>query len=222
MATLLYGNPVTFLGSAVGWDIDATAPTGLRERKKEKTRAQLTSIALRLFDERGFDDVTVEDIVRAAEVSPRTFYRYFPSKEDVLFGPDHERIEEFASVLRARPADEPILESLRTALVQSNENDHHAAADRQRRSRILRTSPSLRMRMNERRAAWESVAIPIVADRLGTDPDDDLTPRLMVACAISAIRVAADVWVAGGSRGELAPLVDAALARLVAGFDDHA
>src|SRR6478752_210367 len=98
-----------------------TTSAGLRERKKEKTRTQLMSIALELFDERGFDEVTVDDIVSAAEVSHRTFYRYFPSKEDVLLGLDQQRIDHFADELRARPTDEPILTSIRRAMVAASD-----------------------------------------------------------------------------------------------------
>src|SRR6478735_9236693 len=95
-----------------------TTSAGLRELKKEKTRTQLMSIAVVMFDERGFDEVTVDDIVSAAEVSHRTFYRYFPSKEDVLFGDHNEKLESFRRAMAERPADESIFDALRRAALE--------------------------------------------------------------------------------------------------------
>ncbi|MFI5043612.1 MAG: TetR family transcriptional regulator [Acidimicrobiales bacterium] len=197
-----------------------TATTGLRERKKEKTRTQLMSIALELFDERGFDEVTVDDIVSAAEVSHRTFYRYFPSKEDVLLGLDQERIDHFADVLRSRPTDEPILASIRQSMIEASEALHQSPEMKHRRTRIIRSSPSLRLRAIERHAAWEAAAVPIIAERMEVDADSDLRPRLTAACAIAAVRVATDVWVAGGGRGDVAAVIDDALELLVDGLHD--
>src|ERR671914_32480 len=89
---------------------------GLRERKKLRTRAQLTDAAFRLFTERGFDGTTIEDIVEQVEVSPRTFFRYFDSKEDVVIGFFDEMGQELRAMLAARPADEPPFTAVRHAL----------------------------------------------------------------------------------------------------------
>ena len=78
---------------------------GLRERKKQRTRAELTDAAFRLFADRGFDETTIEDIVEQVEVSPRTFFRYFDSKEDVVIGFFDDLGLELRSMLAARPPD---------------------------------------------------------------------------------------------------------------------
>src|SRR5918992_4346071 len=89
---------------------------GLRERKKLRTRAQLTDAAFRLFTERGFDGTTIEDIVEEVEVSPRTFFRYFDSKEDVVIGFFDELGKGLRAMLAARPAEEPPFTAVRRAL----------------------------------------------------------------------------------------------------------
>src|SRR3712207_5762280 len=87
--------------------------TGLRERKKLATRTALHEAALRLVAERGLDGVSVDDIAERADVSPRTFFNYFPSKDDAVLGLDTTAAERQAEAVRARPAGEPPLDALR-------------------------------------------------------------------------------------------------------------
>src|SRR3954466_2830024 len=93
---------------------------GLRERKKRATRQALHSAALRLVAERGFEDVTIEDIAAAADVSPRTFFNYFGSKEDVIVNPDADRVERLRVLLAAHTsADEQPLDVLESVLLEN-------------------------------------------------------------------------------------------------------
>src|SRR5215204_2082190 len=89
---------------------------GLRERKKARTREALHDAAMDLFSLRGFDGTTVEEIAAACEVSPRTFFRYFPTKEDVLFADGEARRERLLAVIAERPIDEPAFGALQAAM----------------------------------------------------------------------------------------------------------
>ena len=89
---------------------------GRRERKKLATRRALEESAMRLFTEKGFDGTTVEEIADAADVSARTFFRYFATKDEVLFGDHEPRLESMRELLAARPADEPLMASLEVLL----------------------------------------------------------------------------------------------------------
>ena len=96
---------------------DEQRPT-LRERKKLATRHALRRVALDLVAERGFAHVTVEDIAQEAEVSARTFFNYFPSKEAAILGIDPERVEALRQRLADVPAGETPLEAVRSVLVE--------------------------------------------------------------------------------------------------------
>jgi len=91
----------------------------MRAKRSEMMVTELEAVALRLFEQRGFNDVTVEDIASEAHISVRTFYRYFPAKDDVLQLRIERRAERLAAALAARPADEPPMHSLRLALVEA-------------------------------------------------------------------------------------------------------
>src|SRR5437773_11582051 len=102
--------------------IDRPRP-GLRERRKRLTAAELEAAALRLFGERGFDAVTVDDIAAEADVCRRTFFRYFASKEDVLLSDHPRRLAELRQGLAARPPEEPVLTALRHTLLELADRD---------------------------------------------------------------------------------------------------
>src|SRR5258706_14133677 len=98
--------------------MSSSDPRGLRQRKKERVREQLTDAALRLLIERGFDQTTVEAIVEEVEVSPRTFFRYFAAKEDVLLASAEKLGVDLRAALAERPADEAPMASLRRVLTE--------------------------------------------------------------------------------------------------------
>lgn len=90
---------------------------GLRERKKVRTRGAIATAALRLFAERGYEETTIADIAAAADVSPRTFFSYFPSKEDVVFAEVDDRLAEVRERLTRRPPGETPLEAIRHSII---------------------------------------------------------------------------------------------------------
>jgi AcrR family transcriptional regulator len=197
----------------------ASTATGLRERKKQRTREDLMAVAAQLFDERGFDHVTIEEIAAAVDVSPRTFYRYFPAKEDLILGNADENAARLVDAFCARPFGEPVLDSIR-GLVHNLAAEFEEDLDTQRaRAAVLEATPSLKLRSIERQGLFEEALAPAIAERLGTDVATDLKPRLIAACAFAAIRVASAAWIAGGTQGSLIPIVDNALAMLTKGFD---
>src|SRR5581483_8814703 len=115
---------------------------GLRERRKRLTAAELEAAALRLFGERGFDAVTVDDIAAEADVSRRTFFRYFASKEDVLLADHFVQLARLREAIATRPADEPVLTALRRALLSMTSDFEERREMVILRGRIMRETPS--------------------------------------------------------------------------------
>ncbi|GAA3241284.1 TetR/AcrR family transcriptional regulator [Nonomuraea helvata] len=127
-----------------------SAEVGLRERKKVRTRRALVEAAIRLFDEKGFERTTVDEIAAAVEVSARTFFTYFGSKEDVLFLQAEDRVEQLIEALADRRPDEPLgelLPRLFDLLVQGfADDDELDIALSTARARLLFSEPALRAR----------------------------------------------------------------------------
>jgi AcrR family transcriptional regulator len=199
-----------------------TATVGLRERKKARTREALRDAALDLFTRNGFEQTTVEDIAEACEVSPRTFFRYFPTKEDVLFSDADERCGRLLTVIADRPADEPLLQAiLAGSLAVAADYD----AERARlvaRKRILESSPQLRAYSAERQRGWEDAVVHQLSERpRSTAPERDapFELRLVAATGLAALRVALDAWLADDDAPELEVLVEQAFRRVGEGLD---
>jgi AcrR family transcriptional regulator len=167
---------------------------GLRERKKQRTRRALIDAALRLYQERGFEGVTVAEIARRADVAPRTFFGYFESKEDVFLGRGDERLERLVRAIRERDRAEPILAAVRRELRRDREPRPEGAtagmpggtADL---AELLR-HPAVVARLRERWNRWEDALAEAIAANVGAGPDDP-EPRVVAAALTGAIRVAA-------------------------------
>jgi AcrR family transcriptional regulator len=159
---------------------------GLRERKKEQTRRAIEDAAFRLFAERGFQATTVADIAEAADVAPRTFFAYFPSKEDVLFADFDETSEALAARLRDRLPGETTFDALRawiTGLLPDLEADENREA---LRHRLCSEYESIAAHERHLMARFEAIIAESVAADLGDAPSD-LRPRMIAAAAIAAL-----------------------------------
>ena len=194
---------------------------GLRERKKARTREALQDAAMERFSRQGFDGTTVEEIAEACEVSPRTFFRYFATKEDVLFADGEARRERLLAFIAERPVDEPAFGALRAAmrtLTTDYRDDRDALVTR---FQIVAASPHLQAYKAEHQHGWEADVADVLERRALAQrapvARDEL--QLVTAVATAALRVALDAWVADPSAPDLGVLLDAAFARLAAGFE---
>jgi AcrR family transcriptional regulator len=195
--------------------VDVT--TGLRERKKLRTRHALGAAALELAVRHGLDGVTVEQIAEAADVSPRTFFNYFSSKEEAVVAADVERARATAERLAARPADEPVLTSVRAVVREMVDGADARARDWVRQVRLVRANPALVPHQLAAYAAIEAQLAAVIAERTGLAADD-LYPALTAAAVMSATRTATTRWLASDGATDLVSWLDEALDLLETGL----
>ena len=195
-----------------------TPELGRRERKKLETRRALASAALHLAAERGPDQVTIEDIAEAADVSVRTFFNYFSSKEEAIIGWDTAGQTEVATKLLDRPAGEPPLLAMRNVVHEMIQNAPEWADERALRHRLVREHPSLLPRHLAAHYELERSLLHAMAQRLGVDPEDDLYPAVVVSTSVHAMRLALGWWEAKGRKVSLPELLDEAFDTLERGL----
>ncbi len=188
-------------------DVKGLAPESLalqlRVKRSELMIQELEAVALRLFDQRGFKDVTVDEIVAEAHISARTFYRYFPNKEDVLQVQIDRRSRNLRAALSVRPASEEPLESLRIALAEQIATENPEIV--RRWIAIIIASPSvLNSVLGGIQLKIQRVIAEFLGDRLGL-PSDALVPTMMAAASGGVIQAAHVDWYVNG--GDLAAKV---------------
>jgi AcrR family transcriptional regulator len=193
----------------------AAGTTGLRERKKARTRAAIRQHALRLFREQGYHATTVEQIAEAAEVSPSTFFRYFPTKEDVVLQDDFDVVA--VEAFEAQPASLSPIAAFRAAVAQTVATLTPEEIARFRETTELTiTVPEVRARALDEFARTIDQIAAAVAKRTGRSPDD-FAVRTMAGAVIGVVMSATTPWARQPST-DMFERIDAALAHLEAGL----
>jgi AcrR family transcriptional regulator len=191
--------------------------SGLRERKKLATRVALHEAALRLVAERGLEHVSVDAIAERADVSPRTFFNYFPSKDDAVLGLDPGATDRMTRELLARPAAESPVQALRAVAAEQAAEMAEDTELWPLRLRVIESHPALLGRLAASFGQSERAMTAAIAARTGTTPDD-LYPQLLAGVSAAAIRSALHRWLATDFTASLPDLVDEAWDVLAGGL----
>jgi AcrR family transcriptional regulator len=195
-----------------------TSDPGLRERKKQATRAALSRAAWALMVEQGIDAVTPEAVAEAVDVSPRTFRNYFASREEAILDWLAQRGEPVGDAIRARPASEPVWDSLISVVPEAVAEIIGSRDDMVALMRACRESPAMFAHhlVFYERGHWEFTRV--IAERSGTDPRRDLAPRVMAAATTAVLKEAVDMWSKGDTDATLTELIREGLVQLRAGM----
>jgi len=182
-----------------------------------QTRAALADAALRLAAERGLDQITVEEISEAADVSSRTFFNYFGSKDEAITDAHLAHDAEIRAILATLLPDLPVLAAIRLSLNFAIAQIETDRAQWLLRLRVIEANAGLLATLVASGAAAERETAGVIADRLGL-PRDDAYPQLIVAVASAAFRCAMVRWARGDGQQTLSALVDEAFSGVAAGL----
>ncbi len=203
------GAPAASVHAESGWD-----------RRKRATRTALRHAAVALVEARGLSGVTVEEIAAEAGVSTRTFFNYFPTKEDAIIGWDPSVIAELADNLRRRPPHEPPVEAVRhtvAEVISPGDGDYRALL---RRLQVIRSDHHLVAHHALRFGDTEQELVAALAERRGTDPSTDRYAALVAASVLAASRVALMAWCEDRGRVPLGEVMAEHLDLLGAGLPE--
>lgn len=204
--------------------VEQPAPLGRRDRKKRTTRLALKAAAIDLVAERGFANVTVEDIAEAVDVSVRTFFNYFPSKEAALVGEDPELVEAMCSDLVALPGELTPLQALRTILfdrIHAIGEDLDLSGESHevwfRRLALMRSQPEVLSAYSKHVTLLEQALTDALVRRLG-DERQRIYAGIVTTSAMGAMRVVAKSWCGDGGTASLLQLASYAFDLLEGGL----
>lgn len=177
------------------------AVVGRRERKKQRTREELISAAFELFQEKGFRATTVEEIADAVDVSPRTFFRYFTSKEDVVVASQQEAFGTFMQAFTDRPVDEPVMTAIRRSAVRVVRATETGELDDLKELAIdpIRFACTLQMMGEDSKVLGHTLEdnlkkqvhlAEVIGARMGVDVETDMRPLVVASAVTSAFSTA--------------------------------
>jgi AcrR family transcriptional regulator len=198
--------------------IESTFGTGsfdLRERKRTRTRLMIQAEALRLFDQKGYAQTTVDEIADRAAISPRTFFRYFPTKEEVVMWDEYDPL--ILELLDSRPNDEPVAETLRSVIRETLSGLYESDPERLLvRVRLASIVPELRARFIDEQTHGVELLAPLLARKRGSRVDD-LSLQVIGSALLAAVSAALDRWQESDGKTDLLGLLDQATDALVEG-----
>jgi AcrR family transcriptional regulator len=192
----------------------------LRERHAERTRDAIVAAAYELFAAKGYAETTIDEIAEAADVAPRTFFRYFPAKEAVLFHGSDGQLEEVVAQLRARPADESPYESLLAVIRSMSAELTHGDM----RERMLAKVAAENSRLFEHHRAvvmcqFEEAVAEVLKERAGPQADG-LAIDAAVAAVLAAFGTAMRSWLRSGANDNFEPILERCVAAAQGAFQD--
>ena len=185
-------------------------------RRRVTSQAELEQLAFGLFEANGFEQTTVEDIAAAAGIGRRTFFRYFPSKNDIPWGAFETELDRMRVRLKACPPEVPLMDAIRVALIDFNEVAPAQIPLHRRRMELILRVPTLLAHSTLRFTAWRAVIAEFAAERPGCRPAD-LAPQA-IAHAVLGVSVAAYEHWLDQPAADLGELLDAAMRQLAAAF----
>ena len=189
-----------------------------RGRRPSTTREEVARASLDLFNRQGYDQTTVDQIAAAVGVSRRTFFRYYDSKRDAVWGDFDAELLRLRGQLEGAPEDEPMMDVLRRAVVATNRFGAGQLDELRIRIGLISSVPDLVAHSAVRNAEWCEVVAGFVAARIGARPDE-LGPQTVARAALGAAMAAFTCWV-GSDTDDLTGVVDHAFRLLATGFDE--
>jgi mycofactocin system transcriptional regulator len=185
-------------------------------RPPSTSHAMLEEVGIRLFIERGFDETSIDDIAAAAGIGRRTFFRYFPSKADLVWGDFEGELDRMRACLTRLDPELPMMEAVRQAVIDFNALQPEQEAQHRRRLTLILGVPTLIAHSTLQFAHWRAVIAEFAAQRLGLDPED-LLPRTIGYCALGTSIAAYEEWLRD-VHADLGALLDEGFGELARGF----
>lgn len=190
---------------------------GLRERKKRERRRCIEEAAIALFERDGFDATTIEAIAAAADIAPRTFFYYFPTKEDVVLADYADRLARILGEFGQRPHTEHPWDALRASFVTVAADYQARRTELIRRFTIMASNASVYARSLQLQSGWEDALAQVLDQRSGPDAET-IEPRLLAAASLACMRSSLRHWLATGQKAALPALIDECFDRLAHGL----